>query len=343
MFTRFYQSNVEQYGTGIGLSYSKILVELHGGQIGAENNPDKGASFWWEIPLTSDAVSLEDVPQKAYLNELIGYDPEMKTPEGDTFSTANMKLMLVDDSEDLLEFLTEALSGDFAEIITAQSGNSALRNIDAGPLPDIIVSDVNMPDGNGYKLCQTLKQSDKYSHIPVILLTARGEEQSQSDSYKVGAEGFMAKPFEVETLLEMIRGILKQKARIRKRYLDNKEEDASYGSNEESFIIQFNRIVAENLSNPNLDQQLICREMGVSRALLYNKMRAITGTGAKEYITKLRIEKAKSLIENSGLPIAEISEMTGFSAQSYFSTAFKNYTGLTPSQYKQQCKQEKGV
>ena len=94
------------------------------------------------------------------------------------------------------------------------------------------------------------------------------------------------------------------------------------------------------MGDPDLDQQLICRELGVSRALLYNKMKAITGTGAKEYITHIRIEKAKTLIETTNLSIADISEMTGFSAQSYFSTAFKNYTGLTPTKYKQQQKNE---
>ena len=135
--------------------------------------------------------------------------------------------------------------------------------------------------------------------------------------------------------MELIRNILKNKSEIRRRYLDNEENaEADYGSNEENFIIRLNRIIADNMNNPSLDQQLICRELGVSRALLYNKMKAITGAGAKEYITKIRIEKAKSLIENTSLTIAEISDMTGFASQSYFSTAFKNYEGVTPTNYK---------
>ena len=113
------------------------------------------------------------------------------------------------------------------------------------------------------------------------------------------------------------------------------QASSEYGSEEESFILQLNRIIAEHISDPELDQQLICKELGVSRALLYNKMKAITGRGTKEYINHIRLEKAKSIIETTSLSIAEISEMTGFSAQSYFSTAFKGYTGLTPSQYKQ--------
>ena len=196
-----------------------------------------------------------------------------------------------------------------------------------------------MPDGDGFSLCREIKKNEKYSHIPVALLTARGEEQSQSDSYRLGADGFLGKPFEIETLTRLIRSLLKSKADIRRRYLDeDATSTAQYGSNEERFILQLNAIIAANLGNPDLDQQLICKELGVSRALLYNKMKAITGSGAKEYITKIRIEKAQALMENTSLTIAEISDMTGFASQSYFSTAFKNYTGLTPSKYKQQYK-----
>ena len=340
MFTRFYQSNSEKYGSGIGLSYSKILVEMHGGKIGTFNNEDKGATFWWEIPVSPSSVPEETVSGRAYLNELMGYNPglEISVPECDTFSTANMTLMLVDDNKDLLEFLREALSGEFTEIITALSGNQALKAIASGKLPDIIVSDVNMPDGDGYQLCNTLKNNEKYNHIPVVLLTARGEEQSQSDSYKLGSDGFLAKPFEMETLIELLRGLLRKRSEVKKRYLNNEDSTADFGSEEEAFIIRFNKIVSEHLGDPELDQQLICRELGVSRALLYNKMKAIIGTGAKEYITRIRIEKAKSLMENPSLSIADIADMTGFTSQSYFSTAFKSQTGMTPSQYRQKDK-----
>ena len=336
MFTRFYKSSSEKYGSGIGLSYSKILVELHGGKIGTYNNDDKGATFWWEIPVSPVQTDEDSVPAKAYLNELMGYNPglDVSVPECESFNTEGMGLMLVDDNGDLLDFLREALCNDFKEIITASSGNEAFAKLRTGKLPDIIVSDVNMPDGDGYQLCKAIKTDEKFSHIPIVLLTARGEEQSQSDSYRLGADGFIAKPFEIETLLELLKGLLRRRADVRKRYLDNQEESADFGSNEEGFIIRFNRIVSEHMSDPELDQQLICRELGMSRALLYNKMKSITGTGAKEYITRIRIEKAKSLMENPSLSIAEIAEMTGFTSQSYFSTAFKNQTGMTPSQFR---------
>ena len=337
MFTRFYQSKNEKYGSGIGLSYSKILVEMHGGSIGVYNNEDRGATFWWEIPVSADSEDLAE--PRAFLNELLGhsYEVESTTAHSDeTFDTSGMKLMIVDDSQDLLDFLREALCDEFSEIITVTGGHAALREISSGRLPDIIVSDVNMPEGDGFWLCNSVKSNEKYSHIPFVLLTARGEDYSQSESYRLGADGFLAKPFETETLMELVRSLLRNKSQIRKRYLDTDDTaEAGYGSNEEDFIIRLNKIISDNLSNSALDQQLMCREMGMSRALLYNKMKAITGAGAKEYITKIRIEKAKSLIETTSLTIAEISDMTGFASQSYFSTAFKNYEGMTPSAYKQ--------
>jgi DNA-binding response OmpR family regulator len=337
IYTSFYQSGGEKYGSGIGLAYSKILVDLHGGSIGAYDNEDRGATFWWEVPLSPVSVEEQVTSARAYLNELMGYNPglEISAPEIEVFNTSGMTLMLVDDNYDLLAFLREALSGEFADIIMAQSGNQALKMINTGKLPDIIVSDVNMPDGDGFQLCNAIKSNDRFNHIPVVLLTARGDEHDQSDSYKLGADGFIPKPFEMETLTELLRGLLRKRSEVKKRYLSNEDSPADFGSEEEAFIIRFNKIVSEHLSDPELDQQFICRELGVSRALLYNKMKAITGTGAKEYITRIRIEKAKNLMENPSLSIADIAEMTGFTSQSYFSTAFKSQTGMTPSQYRQ--------
>lgn len=335
LFNRFYQSNSEKYGSGIGLAYSKILVDLHKGKIGAYSNEIKGATFWWEIPVIAGEQSV-DTPAKAYLNEiLVDNRPAEHTAEKDEFNTFPLTLMLVDDSQDLLDFMKEALQSEFSNIITKTGGKAAMKAITSGKAPDIIVSDINMPDGDGYSLCKELKAHEKYNHIPIILLTAQGEEKSQGESYRVGAEGFVAKPFEIETLMEIMRGILKRKSEIKKRYLDKSEHaKEQFGSSDEGFILRFNQIISKNLSNPALDQQMICSELGVSRALLYNKMRAITGAGAKEYITRIRIEKAKSLIETTTLPIVDIAEMTGFTSQSYFSTAFKAQTGMTPSQYK---------
>lgn len=339
LFTRFYKNG--KYSNGIGLSYSKILVERLGGRIGAENNPGCGSTFWWTLPVHNIPTE-ESSPSKDFLNELAdpGKDEDMEPGETMDSNTMKSRIMLVDDNQDLLDFLQESLGSYFKEIITATGGDMALQMISTGKRPDLIVSDVNMPDGDGYTLCKALKSNEKFSHIPVILLTALSNTKSQNDSYRAGADASLSKPFEIDTLMEVIKSQLRHKEDIRKRYLDNKgeSEKAYYSSDEEAFIIKFNKVISENLGNPELDQHLLCRELGISRAALYNKMRAITGSGAKEYITRIRIEKAKDLILTTKLPVADISEQTGFTSQSYFSTAFKAYTGLTPSQFKQQHK-----
>ena len=339
LFTRFYKNG--KYSNGIGLSYSKILVERLGGSIGAENNADCGSTFWWTLPIhniTSEDSSLS----KDFLNELAdpGKDEDSEPGEAMDIYTLKSRIMLVDDNQDLLDFLQESLAGYFKEIITATGGDMALNIISTGKHPDLIVSDVNMPDGDGYTLCKALKGNEKFSHIPIILLTALSNTKSQNDSYRAGADASLSKPFELDTLMEMIKSQLRHKENIRKRYLDNKgeSEKSYYSSEEEAFIIKFNKVIAENLSNPELDQHLLCRELGISRAALYNKMKSITGSGAKEYITRIRIDKAKDLILTTNLPVADISEQTGFTSQSYFSTAFKAQTGLTPSQFKHQQK-----
>ena len=338
LFARFYQSEAERLGSGLGLAYSKILVEMHGGTIGFMNNEDKGATFWWEIPVKATYTANEPIPARPYLNELLGHDVEADFSDStEGFSTSHMRVMLVDDNKDLLDFLKEAMTGEFGEIITATSGNKAISMLSSGRLPDIIVSDVNMPDGDGYKLCHEIKNHKQYSSIPIVLLTAKGEEQSQGDSYRAGADGFLGKPFEMDTLNELLKSVLKRREEIRKKYLDVDEavHSDSFGSNEESFIIRLNQIISEHMDDPELDQHLLCMELGISRAGLYNKMKGITGGGTKEYITRLRIEKAQKLIE-SGMSFTEIAEKTGFSNQSYFSTAFKHCTGLTPTQYKKE-------
>ena len=128
----------------------------------------------------------------------------LKTPESPSFNTSGMNLMLVDDNADLLDFLQESMGTEFAEMMTVGSGSEAMKILKSGALPDIIVSDINMPDGDGYWLCSQIKQNIRYSHIPVVLLTARGEEQSKSDIYKIGADAYMAKPFETDTLVDCL-------------------------------------------------------------------------------------------------------------------------------------------
>ncbi|WP_291575711.1 two-component regulator propeller domain-containing protein [Bacteroides sp.] len=343
LFTRFYQGTGEQSGTGIGLSYSKILVELHGGSIGAQDNQEAGATFFFELPLRQQSEEIICQP-KAYLNELMSDDSKEQLPEESNFDTSPYSVLVVDDNPDLTDFLKKSLGEYFKRVIIASDGMEALQ-LTRSHVPDIIVSDVMMPRMNGYELCKNIKEDITISHIPIVLLTARDDKQSQLSGYKNGADAYLTKPFEVEMLMEIIRNRLKNRESIKKRYLNTglvpAPEESTFSQADETFLLKLNKIIQENLDNSNLDVTLICKEIGMSRASLYNKLKALTDMGANDYINKFRMEKAITLITHTDMSFTEITEKIGFTTSRYFSTAFKQYTGETPTQYKERQKRER--
>lgn len=321
--------------SSVAMAYAKILIELHGGNTGAFNNDRGGITAWFELPTDRQDGNISLEP-RGYINEVFGNPTEkIKLNEGEPtkIDTVKSRLLLVDDSLELMNFIKTALQSSFLAIDTATDSATALELIQES-MPDIIVCDVNMPNGDGFELCSQIKASEKYGHIPVILLTDLEEEKSRQYGYKAGADGILGKPFEIETLYELIRNQLRRKADIKKRYVRINSEDKEYGSSEEQFIITINKAINDNITNPALGVDNLCKSIGVSRAVLYKKLKMITGVGANEYISKIRIEKAIFLIENTDMTFTEIADKTGFSTPSYFSTAFKQHTGQTPTQYK---------
>ena len=347
LFTRFYQGSNEKHGTGIGLSYSKVLVELHKGSIGAMNNIDKaGATFFFKLPKNLRTTDIE-CEKKQYLNEFLVSEEDIIVNSEDRvsdFSTENATLLIVDDSTELLDFMVEAINDKFKTILTASNGKEALEVIGRN-IPNIIVSDVMMPEMDGYELCNKIKSNPDLCHIPIILLTARSEEQSKKYGYKVGADAFISKPFEMETLMEIIMSKLKNREQAKQHYMNLSAipgmDKINMTSTEEVFINKLNSIIKENISNVELDINFICSEIGMSRASFYNKLKAVTDMSGKEYINKIRLEYAIMLIKTSELSFTEISEQTGFASSKYFSTSFKQYTGMTPTQYKKYYSKDK--
>lgn len=342
LFTRFYQGNNSRPGTGIGLSYSKILAEQHGGSIGAYDHEDMpGATFWFELPkdLQPGKVTLQPQP---YLNELLAPTQEIESaPDGMLHKedTLNSTLLIVDDNTDLTEYLSTALKSYFKEIKVAYDGEEALE-ICRTSHPDAIVSDIQMPRMNGYELCKQVKEDLEISHIPIILLTARNDEESQLFGYKNGADAYLTKPFEINILYTAIHSQLKNRKRIRLCYAAigalPQPQESTFSSADEHFLNLMNKVISDNLDNPKLGIPLLCTELGISRASLYNKLKALAGMGANDYITKVRMEKAVWLLTNSSLSINEIADQIGFSTSRYFSTAFKQYMGCSPTQYKEE-------
>ena len=338
LFTRFYQGKHNEGGSGIGLSYAKMLIDLHGGRMGAFNNEDRGATFFYEIPanLQEQEVSC---PQHSYLNELLSSPEEEEKIESGSFSLQGYSLLIVEDKQDLREFLKSALKDKFKKIYQAENGLVALEVIKQQQ-PDIIVSDVMMPQMNGYQLCKEIKENLNISHIPVILLTARADSESQMLGYKLGADAYLPKPFEMEMLLSVIQNQMRNREYIKSRYRGNQfilsPQEATFSNADEQFMIKLNEMIDQNLSQPDLDVKFLTAQMAMSRTSLYNKIKELTGMGANDYINRRRIDKAIILLTQSDMSITEISEQVGFTYQRYFSTLFKEMKGMTPSQFRAQ-------
>ena len=343
LFVRFYQGNNSRPGTGIGLSYSKILVEQHGGNIGAYDNKNfgsPGATFWFELPLNTEPGNITLHPQE-YLNTLLAPTQETESiPEQqeENKTAPSHALLIVDDNKDLTDYLATALKDRFKTIWVAADGEEALR-LCREKRPHIVVSDIQMPHMNGYELCKQIKEDLEISHIPVILLTARNDEESQLYGYKNGADAYITKPFEVSMLYAIVCSQLHNRERMRTRYTDigplPPPEEGTFSSADEEFLNRLNQIITEHLDNEQLGIPFICNKIGISRASLYNKLKALTDMGANDYITKIRMERAIWLILHTELSVNDIADKTGFSTARYFSTVFKQHTGCSPTQYRE--------
>lgn len=376
LFTRFYQGRGESSGSGIGLSASKILIEQHGGRIGAMNNDGagatggetagNGATFYFDLP-SEGSLSKIICPPGSYLNDIISeqnaaekeYEGavegaqaksgalikdtvETTTDEGtNEFSCdiSKVNMLIVDDDKEFTDLLGAILSEKVNILYSAHDGVEALSIIGDKSI-DVVISDLKMPRMDGNALCREMKTRIDISHIPIILLTEYDDEKSRMLGYKNGADGYLTKPFDPEMLLTVVGNILHNRDIVRKKYQQQTGEespkpvDMTFSSADEMFITRLNEIIEGNIDRPEIRIPFICHEIGMSRTVLYNKLRAITGMNIKDYMNKIRMEKAIELVRGTHISFSEISIMVGFSSSRYFSTAFKQYTGQTPSDYR---------
>lgn len=336
LFTRFYQGDHNRKGSGIGLSYARMLVEMHGGNMGAVSNDGPGATFFFELPLENTSVAVEPRP---YVSQwLHSSDIESVEVKTDDYPLAGYTVMIVEDEPELRDYLKTSLREFFKKVYAAEDGRQALEMI-RSKLPDLVVSDVMMPSMNGFELCRRMKSDVEISHIPVVLLTARTDHESTVQGYKLGADMYVPKPFDLAFLLAVLRNLLRSREIIRNRYQETSQiispKTDTISNADEQFMHKLNELISSNLTNPDLDVQFVATQMAMSRASLYNKLKLLAGISIGDYINKFRMAEAVRLLADKDLSIQEVSEKTGFSHQRYFSTVFKQVYGVTPSQYRQ--------
>jgi len=340
IFDRFYtisgnNGNTEN-GTGLGLALTKELVKLMEGIIDVESEPSEGTTFTVQLPVTNKAP-IKEMSGFSDVNEAImpeKSDGRKSKPQKDETiggKPENPILLIVEDSPDLVEYLSAILKNGY-HIETAQNGNEGLQKA-FEYIPDIILSDVMMPELDGIAMLGILKTDQRTSHIPVVMLTAKADITSKLEGLERGADEYLAKPFNEDELLVRLKNLITLRKDLQQRYASMdplpKTEDKTLII-EDAFILKVRNIMEAHLDNDQFGIRELCLEIGMSRAQLYRKFKSLTDTTVNDYLQKFRLFRAKEMLLNSGLNVSEVAYETGFKNLSHFSRSFKEAFGVTP-------------
>ncbi|MBD0825385.1 hybrid sensor histidine kinase/response regulator transcription factor [Aestuariibaculum marinum] len=339
VFMPFFQgSNNKKSSSGIGLHLSKEFIELHKGTI--EVNSKNGAEFIislykGDVHLSSDEIIYEpDIIENPTLSFETDYEDDAFILKNDIDEDNKNTLLIIEDNPDLIRYLNNKLSAEF--IIETCDGHGAIEKA-FELIPDIIICDVNLPDKNGFEICDILKKDLRTSHIPSIILTAYDSKESYIQGLDSGADLFLTKPFSFTILYRSIKNLLFNREKLRRHHIKNiyKTEPTNDLSNsEQEFINDMNKHVHENIDDSSYNVEQLASDLGISRVQLYRKIKAILNINVSDYIQNLRLEKAKILLQESALSISEIAYSVGFSSPSYFSLTFKNKFGKSPKMHR---------
>ncbi len=317
IFTRFYQvkgQNGENTGSGIGLHLVQEYVHLLGGTVEVDSKEGKGSVFTVCLPANLHPVNRV----------------EREKSEQDK---RNLKIMLVEDNEDFLAFLDNELSEKYG-ILTASNGKEALKLM-AQDVPDLIVSDLMMPEMNGLEFCRQIKNEVQTSHIPFILLTARSSEDVQIEAYEAGIDACIGKPFNMDILLLQIKHLIEQQEKRKELFRKSvviTPETVVTTPVDESLLKKALACIEKNLANPSYSVEQFSKDMCMDRTGLYRKLMALSGQSPTMFIRSIRLKRSTQLLEQ-GRPVAEVADMVGFGTASYFSKCFQEEYGVKPSQY----------
>ena len=333
LFERFYQgknsADMHLGGSGIGLNLCRSIVRLHGGDVTARNREDgtSGACFIIELPLGKEHLKNNQIC-------LDNVGTGMKQQRG--AASRNSKILLVDDDIEICRYLKSELSGWYRFVI-CNNGKEALKQLLSGDF-DLVVSDVVMPEMDGITLLRNIKGNANISHVPVIMLTSKSEISDRLEGIKLGADAYLAKPFSLEELHLTIDNLIDNVRRLKGKFTgalkqDDKVEKVEVKGYDEELMERIMKVVNENLSDSDFNVEKMCDEVGVSRTQLHRKLKEMTGVPTSEFLRNIRLNEAARLIRERKINITQVSYMVGFANNSHFSTAFKKYFGMSPTEY----------
>ena len=329
IFDRFFQeqhSTTTYIGNGIGLHIVKEYVTMHHGTITVENHIPQGTIFTITLPVTHNYAVNDEKQDEAEIRE------KAVDEVSDTTDTHKTSLLIVEDNDDFRNFLINCLKGTY-QVFDAPNGKEALEIL-AHQSIQIVISDVMMPEMDGMELCRKIKTDIRYSHIPVILLTARTADEHELSGLKEGADDYITKPFNLEILLLRIQKILKWTKNNHEKFktIDISPSEITVSSLDEQLIEKAIRAVEENMDNSEFSVEELSSYVGMSRGHLYKKLIMITGKSPLEFIRILRVKRGKQLLEQSQLNVSQIAYQIGLSPKQ-FTKYFKEEFGYVPSEY----------
>ena len=351
IFKRYYQLDnqtkaIKNWGTGIGLYYSRRLAELHHGSLTAGNRSDgQGAVFTLVYPINKEAYT--EAECRPLEGDGVADFRIVDTPQPVTSAAVTLHsslpedsrptILIVDDDTEIINYMRILFSHDY-RLITCLDADTALDEMRAEE-PNLVLSDVAMPGKDGYQLCQEIKQDIQLSHIPVILVTAKITAENQVEGLSVGADAYVTKPFEPAVLSALIQSQLKNRERVRKLLTkstttEDEGVDNVLSEQDKHFMEELYKLMEEELSNSELDVTRITKLLYISRTKLYYKIKGLTGETPSNFFRTYKLNRAAELLKSGKYTVAEIADKTGFSTQSHFSVVFKKHFGVTPSEYK---------
>ena len=346
IFKRFYRADNKMtsvtMGMGIGLNYSQMLVNMHHGTIKAENRTDgqTGSVFSFRLPLGNSHIPADDIvdsdqiarPQLERNRASLDYDE----PEENSHIKSNVKVLVVDDDDSMLDYLSDSLKHSY-KIITARNGKEGLKYA-VSQMPDLIITDVVMPEMDGIQLVKALKGNSLVSHIPVIMLSGKNKLQDRMLGLDTGADSYLPKPFYMSELKSLMSNLISNRLIVKGKYSGQQEQSSNvaeiqFESSDEQFMKRVMEIVNANISNSEFNITQMVDEVGMSRTQLHRKLKELTGFSAARFMQNIRMQQAMKLLKEKRVNVSQIAYSVGFASQTHFSTTFKQYYGVSPTEY----------
>lgn len=339
IFRPFYQVAQNEHsksGTGIGLSLSKAIIEMHHGTVWAENAPESGAVFKFVMPIDKNLFSAEEITESTD-NETVLLNVELpdNAYEADNSSKKQSTILVVEDNRDLNNYICSCLADKY-NVIGVTNGEDALAKA-VYLLPNLIITDLMMPKMNGIELIQQLKKDMNTSHIPIIMVTAKTGTDDIREGYAAGADEYITKPFDASILKVRVDNLIQNREKLKELYSKNFSLESlgvDVTSVDEKFMQKLYATLQQNIANSDLNLDAFCKELGLSKSNLYRKIKQITGYSPNEFIRNFRLETAAKMLKETDMTITEVYCAVGYNSLAYFSNCFKALYGMSPTEFK---------